>query len=134
MMRLNVSIDGTFVNCYSGDGLIVCTPTGSTAYSLSGGGPIVNTDAGVFCITPICPHAVANRSLVVNDDVTVEITGHRHHEELLLSVDGGAPLSLSKHRPVILRRGAWTVPLVTLPDTTFYGVLRQKLQWNGSSV
>ncbi len=134
MIRLNVIINGSFVNCYSGDGLIVSTPTGSTAYSLSAGGPIVNPEAGVFCITPICPHAVANRSVIVNDDVVIELMAARATEELLLSMDGGAAVSLSKTSPVILRRGAWTVPLVTLPGTSFYEVLRQKLQWNGGSV
>ena len=134
MIRLNVSINGTFVNCYSGDGLIVSTPTGSTAYSLSAGGPIMNPEAGAFCITPICPHAVANRSVVVNDDAVIELLAAGTTEELLLSVDGGAAVSLNKAAPVIIRRGAWTVPLVTLPDTSFYGVLRQKLQWNGGSV
>lgn len=134
MIRLNVSIDGTFVNCYSGDGLIVSTPTGSTAYSLSAGGPIMNPEAGVFCITPVCPHAVANRSVVVNDDATIELLASGTSEELLLSVDGGAAVSLNKTAPVIIRRGAWTVPLVTLPGTSFYGVLRQKLQWNGGLV
>lgn len=134
MIRLNVTIDGTFVNCYGGDGLIVSTPTGSTAYSLSAGGPIVYPAAGVFCITPICPHAVANRSVVVNDDATIELMAEGRMEELLLSIDGGPPWQLTREKPVILRRGAWTVPLVTLPDVSFYGVLRQKLQWNGSSV
>lgn len=134
MVRLNVAINGAFVNCYSGDGLIVSTPTGSTAYSLSAGGPIVNPEAGVFCITPICPHAVANRSFVVSDDVSIELMATGTGEELLLNIDGGAPWSLSKEKPVTLRRGQWTVPLVTLPDVSFYGVLRQKLQWNGSSV
>lgn len=134
VVRLNVAIDGAFVTCYSGDGLIVSTPTGSTAYSLSAGGPIVNPEAGVFCLTPICPHAVSNRALVVNDDATLEITSAGSSDDVILNIDGGAQWTLRKDRPVILRRGPWTVPLVTLPGTSFYGVLRQKLQWNGSSV
>ena len=134
MIRLNVTINGAFVNCYSGDGLIVSTPTGSTAYSLSAGGPIVCPAAGVFCITPICPHAVANRSVVVNDDVTIVLHAVASSEELLLSVDGGPPVLLSPETPVTIRRGAWAVPLVTLPEASFFGVLRQKLQWSGSSV
>lgn len=134
MVKLNVAINGTFVNRYSGDGLIVSTPTGSTAYSLSAGGPIVNPEAGVFCITPICPHAVSNRTVVVNDDATVELTAAGSTDDLILNIDGGAQWTLSKEKPVTLRRGAWTVPLVTMPDFSFFGVLRQKLQWNGSSV
>lgn len=134
MVRLNVTINGVFVNCYSGDGLIVSTPTGSTAYSLSAGGPIINPEAGVFCITPICPHAVANRSVVVNDDATIELIAAGTSEELLLNIDGGAPVPLNKEAPVVLRRGAWMVPLVTLSGTSFFGVLREKLGWSGSHV
>jgi NAD+ kinase len=133
VVRLNVAINGTFVTCYSGDGLIVSTPTGSTAYSLSAGGPIVNPEASVFCITPVCPHAVSNRTLVANDDAIIEITSAETADDLILNIDGGAQWTLCKEKQVTLRRGGWTVPLVTLPGVSFYGVLRQKLQWNGSS-
>jgi NAD+ kinase len=134
MIRLNVTINGAFVNCYSGDGLIVSTPTGSTAYSLSAGGPIVCPAASVFCITPICPHVVAYRSVVVNDDADIVLQAGAASEELLFSMDGGEQIALDWERPISILRGGWTVPLVTLPDTTFFGVLRQKLQWSGSSV
>jgi len=134
MIRLNVTINGLFVNCYSGDGLIVSTPTGSTAYSLSAGGPIVCPTADVFCITPICPHVIAYRSVVVNDDVEIVLQTVAASEELLISMDGGEPVALDWERPITIRRGAWNVPLVTLPDSSFFGVLRHKLQWSGSSV
>jgi NAD+ kinase len=134
MIRLSVTINGTFVNTYSCDGLIVSTPTGSTAYSLSAGGPIIYPEAQVFCISPICPHAVANRSLVVNDDAEIVLNPVATAEELLLSMDGGAPVMLSREAPVVLSRGLWTVPLVSLPGASFFGVLRQKLQWNGGAV
>lgn len=134
MVKLNVSIDGRFVNTYSGDGLIVSTPTGSTAYNLSAGGPIVTPQAGVFCITPICPHAIASQGFVVADEAQIELTNAGTTDELLLNLDGGSPFQLCREAPVHLRRAAWTVPLVQLPGTSFYGILRQKLQWNGSSV
>lgn len=134
MVKLNVSIDGRFVNTYSGDGLIVSTPTGSTAYNLSAGGPIVTPQAGVFCITPICPHAIASQGFVVADSARIELTSAGTADELLLNLDGGSPFPLCREAPVILRRAQWTVPLVQLPATSFYGILRQKLQWNGSSV
>ena len=132
MIRLNVVVDGALLNCYSGDGLIVSTPTGSTAYSLSAGGPIVSPTASVFCITPICPHAVANRPFIVSDDAIIELSA-ASSDDLFLSLDGSTPWPLSKDHPVTLRRGAWTIPLVTLPGVSFFGILRQKLQWNGSS-
>jgi NAD+ kinase len=134
MVRLNVSVDGLFVNTYSGDGLIVATPTGSTAYNLSARGPIVTPQAGVFCVTPVCPHAIASQGFVVNDSASLTLTAAGAAEELLLSIDGATPFTLDRDAPVHLRRAAWTVPLVQLPGASFYSVLRQKLQWNGSSV
>lgn len=134
MIKLNVLVNGALVNCYSGDGLIVSTPTGSTAYSLSAGGPIVSPDAGVFVISPICPHVVANRSVVVPDDAEIVLQAASEPGEFFLSTDGGALVALDWEHPVRIRRGAWTVPLVTLPGASFFGVLRHKLQWNGSNV
>ena len=134
MVKLSVTVNGTFVNSYSCDGLIVSTPTGSTAYNLSAGGPIIYPAAQVLCISPICPHAVASRSLVVNDDAEIVLTPVVAAEELLLNMDGGSPVSLSHEAPVTLTRGAWDVPLVSLPNASFFSLLRQKLQWNGSAV
>ncbi|MBP7950492.1 MAG: NAD(+)/NADH kinase [Verrucomicrobiales bacterium] len=129
LLRLEVSIDGAQLNRYSGDGLIVATPTGSTAYSLSAGGPLVNPEADVFLVTPICPHALASRVFVVNDDATIQIRPEEHREEILLTVDGGEPFSLRKDTTVNLRRADYTLPLVMLRHRSFYAVLQQKLRW-----
>ena len=134
MLKLEVRIESEFLNMYSGDGLIVATPTGSTAYSLSAGGPIINPEAGVFCLTPICPHALSNRSFVVNDNVTVEIQPVEPIDEVLLNVDGGQAYPLSRDHPITLRKAPWTVPLISFRETSFYEVLRDKLKWSGSSV
>lgn len=134
MVKLSVTINGTFMNNYSCDGLIVSTPTGSTAYNLSAGGPIIYPAAQVLCISPICPHAVANRSLVVNDDAEIVLTPVMTAGELLLNMDGGSPVTLCREASVTLTRGPWPVPLVSLPGASFFGLLRQKLQWNGSTV
>ena len=133
-VTVEVRIDGEFLNAYHGDGLLVATPTGSTAYSLSAGGPIIHPGAEVFCITPVCPHAIANRSCVVRDDVTIDLLPAGRPEELLLSIDGGDPWSLCRDRAVTLRRGPVDIPLITMPGFSFYGVLRQKLQWHGGNV
>ncbi|RYF48416.1 MAG: NAD(+)/NADH kinase, partial [Cytophagaceae bacterium] len=74
LIRLDVSIDGGLLTEYNADGLIVSTPTGSTAYSLSAGGPVLAPDSGVFVITPICPHVLTNRSVIVSDQSRIEIT------------------------------------------------------------
>ncbi|MDB6133253.1 MAG: inorganic polyphosphate/ATP-NAD kinase [Verrucomicrobiales bacterium] len=134
LIHLEVKVNGDFLNRYSGDGLIISTPTGSTAYSLSAGGPIINPEAGVFCLTPICPHALSNRSFVVNDNITLEILPVDPVDEVLLNVDGGNAWSLARHQPVILRKAPWTVPLIAFREDSFYEVLRDKLKWSGSSI
>lgn len=134
LIHLEVRVNGEFLNRYSGDGLIVCTPTGSTAYSLSAGGPIINPEAGVFCLTPICPHALSNRSFVVNDDLTMEILPVEPIDEVLLNVDGGTAWVLARDQPVILRKASWTIPLIAFRENSFYEVLRDKLKWSGSSI
>jgi NAD+ kinase len=134
MVKLDVSVDGEFLNRYSGDGLIVSTPTGSTAYNLAAGGPIVSPNAAVFCVTPICSHALANRAVVVEDSASIEIRPTDEDDELLLSMDGCGPWSLGFDRPVTLRRGAWEIPLVALEGQGFYPRLRQKFQWRNSSI
>jgi NAD+ kinase len=133
-VTVEVRIDGEFLNAYHGDGLLVATPTGSTAYSLSAGGPIIHPGAEVFCITPVCPHAIANRSCIVRDDVCIDLLPAGRPEELLLSIDGGDPFPLCRDQPVTLRRGPVDIPLITMPEFSFYGVLRQKLQWHGGNV
>jgi len=134
LIHLEVRVNGEFLNRYSGDGLIASTPTGSTAYSLSAGGPIISPAADVFCLTPICPHALSNRSFVVNDNVVLEIQPMEPAEDVLLNVDGGTAWSLDKNQPVVLRKAAWRVPLIAFRHTSFYEVLREKLGWTGSNV
>lgn len=134
LIHLEVRVNGEFLNRYSGDGLIVATPTGSTAYSLSAGGPIINPAAGVFCLTPICPHALSNRSFVVNDNVVLEIQPTEPVDVVLLNADGGTAWTLARDQPVVLRKAPWQVPLIAFRDTSFYSVLRDKLQWTGSSL
>ncbi|MES2708998.1 MAG: NAD(+)/NADH kinase [Verrucomicrobiota bacterium] len=134
LIHLETRVNGEFLNRYSGDGLIVSTPTGSTAYSLSAGGPIINPEAGVFCLTPICPHALSNRSFVVNDNITLEVLPVDPVDEVLLNVDGGNAWSLARHQPVILRKASWTVPLIAFREDSFYEVLRDKLKWSGSTL
>jgi NAD+ kinase len=135
MIQVEARIDGGFINRYSGDGLIIATPTGSTAYSLSAGGPIVAPEAAVFIITPICCHALSNRALIVADTSQLELLPMTDHTgETLLSIDGGDSIPVPSHLPITLRRSATVVPLIQPPDHTFYSVLHQKLGWEGSRV
>lgn len=117
------------IGSFSGDGVILATPTGSTAYSLSAGGPIVVPELNCFLVTPILPHTLAVRPLVVPGGEEITVTALDRREPLFLTVDGqeGGPVGHSDR--VVVRMGASRVPLVRLPDHSFFTTLRQKLSW-----
>lgn len=117
------------IGSYSGDGVILATPTGSTAYSLSAGGPIVVPEMHCFLVTPILPHTLAVRPLVVPGREEITVTALVRREPLFLTADGreGGPVGHSDR--VVVRMGAFRVPLVRLPEHSFFATLRQKLNW-----
>jgi NAD+ kinase len=129
IIDLGVTIDGQFVTNYKADGLIVATPTGSTAYSLSAGGPLIHPDMEALLIAPICPHTLSMRPLVVPDRSRVEITLRTGDSEVYLTLDGqvGHPLR-SKDR-VRVRRSRLPILMVRSPRTTYFEILRHKLHW-----
>ncbi|HJN89865.1 MAG TPA: NAD(+)/NADH kinase [Verrucomicrobiota bacterium] len=132
MIRLEVKVNGEVLTVYRCDGLIIGSPTGSTAYSLSAGGAIVAPDAGVFTITPICPHTLSNRAVIVSQQSTIEVRMLDRQREATLAADGTDVVDFATGYPVIIRRSRRTVKLARLPDSTFFKTLRQKLQWMGS--
>lgn len=117
------------VGSFSGDGVIVATPTGSTAYSLSAGGPIIDPALDCLVVTPICPHTLAVRPLVLPADEPIRIQAHDRKEELVLTVDGQAGMSLSSGDTVVVRQSRVRIPLVRFPGQTFFSTLRRKLSW-----
>jgi len=129
MIDLDTYIDSQFVSTFKADGLIVATPTGSTAYSLSAGGPIVFPAVEAICLTPVCPHTLTNRPVVVPATSTIEIVCRASHNEAFLTVDGqvGEPLMQDDH--VVCRSSEHRVHLVRPPRLFFFDVLRQKLKW-----
>ena len=134
IINLETFVDGQFLNRFHADGLIIATPTGSTAYSLSAGGPLVSPAAGVFLVTPICPHALANRSFVLADTSVVEIRREDRADEIILSLDGQTMTPVHAGDVVVVTKAPYTVPLVMLHEHTLYEVLQKKLHWHGSSV
>lgn len=132
--ELELRVDGQFLNTYVCDGMIISTPTGSTAYSLSAGGPIIVPDARVYAITPICPHTLSNRSVIVGDRSTVEVRVVSQPVELLLGLDGQRMIRLNPEDRVTARLGPYKVRMVTLPGGTFLELLRKKLHWTGSHI
>jgi NAD+ kinase len=128
MLDVKVLVDDHFVATFKADGLIVCTPTGSTAYSLSAGGPIIFPAVGALCITPICPHMLTNRPVVVPDTSTIQIINLAEDHDAYLTVDGQVGQHLIKNDR-ILCRSSGSIALVRPPKMMFFDVLRQKLKW-----
>lgn len=134
LIELEVAVDGDVVTHYRADGLIVSTPTGSTAYSLAAGGAVVVPNAAVLSITPICPHTLSNRSLLVSMDSVVRITVLSEKPEVFLNADGQVQVQLETGDQIDIRRSAHLIGLARLPGNSFFKTLRQKLNWRGSSV
>jgi NAD+ kinase len=134
LVRIEVRIDGETLTSYNADGLILATPTGSTAYSLSAGGPILLPNSGGAVITPICPHVLTNRSTVVSDQSLIEVLMAVPDQEVFFNVDGQA--SLEMHQGDVLRvsKSERVLPLAMLPERPFTELLRQKLKWSGSNI
>ena len=132
MIRVEVKVDGEVLTVYRCDGLVISTSTGSTAYSLAAGGAIVAPGAGVISITPICPHTLSNRAVIVSQQSTIEVRMLDRKREAILSADGWNVVDLDANSPVVIRRNRQSVKLARLPDSSFFKTLRQKLQWMGS--
>jgi NAD+ kinase len=130
MMEVEISIEGAFVSLYLSDGLILSTPTGSTAYSMSSGGPILHPSMEALIVTPLCPHSLGVRPMVIPDGETVHIRVRLDRGEgMVLTADGRTGCVLASEELVRVRKAAGAVCLVTFEDRSFYDVLRAKLMW-----
>ena len=134
LVMLRTRVNGEPLTEFNADGLIVATPTGSTAYSLSAGGPILDPESGVFVITPICPHVLTNRSIIVAEGSTIEIEASDPDYPVFLTLDGRKPIHVERGSVVTIRKAKKTLPLASLPDVSFFSVVRQKLKWSGSNL
>lgn len=128
MIDLDTHVDDHFVAAYKADGLIIATPTGSTAYSLSAGGPVIFPSVGALCITPICPHMLTNRPVIVPHNSIVRILNHGE-DGTYLTIDGQVGEPLSKGDQIICKASNKTVQLIRPPKMLFFDVLREKLKW-----
>jgi NAD+ kinase len=129
IIEMQVNVAGLFVSSFRADGLIVATPTGSTAYNLSAGGPIVYPTMGAVIITPICPHMLTNRPIVLPDELDIEIGIVTPNQEIILTLDGQEGFSLTEKDRVCIRKSDQRVSLVQSPDKNYFDVLRTKLKW-----
>ena len=129
VIDLEVHVDTHFIGRYKADGLIITTPTGSTAYSLAAGGPIIFPSVGALGITPICPHALTNRPVIVGDKSVIQVIAKGLDNPVYLTVDGqvGEPLEVNDR--VVCRTSSKTLRLIRPPKMLFFDVLREKLKW-----
>ena len=130
LIELDTYIDDRFLNSNRSDGLIVATPTGSTAYALSGGGPILHPKLDAFTLVPICPHTLSNRPIVVHDDSIIKIIVHKGALAAQVSCDGQLSQPLEPGDHVIVRKHVHTLRLLHPPGHDFFSVLREKLRWS----
>ncbi len=131
LISIKLYVNKKIVTTYSSDGLIVSTPAGSTAHSLSAGGPIVTPDMEAFVITPICPHSLSNRPLVVSGDSTIELEQISESKGIGLTVDGQVYFDVMTGDRVVIEKAEKKLQLIDIQTRTFYDVLREKLNWRG---
>ncbi|HYA97048.1 MAG TPA: NAD(+)/NADH kinase [Methylomirabilota bacterium] len=132
MIELELLIDGTFVCRYRADGLIVSTPTGSTAYSLSAGGPIVHPSVEAFVLTPICPHTLSDRPIVVQNSARIEVRLLKKSEAVYLTMDGQTGIQMEKSDHVVLYCAERRLKLIQPPRKDYFAILRDRLKWGES--
>ncbi len=129
MMDLTVSVNGIFLTTLRADGLIVATPTGSTAYSLAAGGPILQPTVHGLIVTPICPQTLTNRPICLPDDVAITVCLTSESEDVTLTLDGQIGFSLEPLNIIEIRKSRYKLRLIKHPTKTYYEILRTKLKW-----
>lgn len=129
IINIETTLDGLYVNDFRADGLIISTPTGSTAYNLSAGGPIVFPSMNAVVITPICPFTLSNRPIVVPDSAEIELRLKTEKEEVALTLDGQIGFDLTTQDVIKVAKSKTTLNLVKPPNRNYFDVLRNKLKW-----
>jgi NAD+ kinase len=131
IIDLETTINGEYLTTFKSDGLILSTPTGSTAYNLSAGGPIVYPSLHCIIITPICPHTLTNRPIMIPDDVEIRVALKTKQQEVILTLDGQQGFTLEFEDVVEVRKAEGRILLIKSPYRHYFEVLREKLKWGG---
>ncbi len=126
-----VRLNGNYLTTFRADGLIVATPTGSTAYSLAAGGPVVHPTIPSVLLTPICPFTLTNRPLLIPDDVEIEISLKDSPKDMILTLDGQEGYPLDPQDIITIRKSAATIKIISFHDQSYYRVLKNRLHWSG---
>ncbi|MBU0987767.1 MAG: NAD(+)/NADH kinase [Proteobacteria bacterium] len=134
LAHINTYIDDHYMTTYSADGLIIATPTGSTAYSLAAGGPIVHPEVPGIIMTPICPFTLTNRPLIVPDSACIKIRLAKKSQDIMLTFDGQAGFEINEGHIIDIRKSPYPVNMIIMPDQNYFDVLKTKLRWSGGRV
>jgi NAD+ kinase len=129
MIELKIAIQGRFVTNLRGDGLIVSSPTGSTAYSLSAGGPIIDPAVQSLILTPICPHTLTHRPLIVPGNAEIDVTLTSKDDGAMATLDGQVGVAITQGDKVVIQTSEHRTRLIRFPESNYYDVLREKLKW-----
>ena len=132
MLKIDAFLDNEFLNSYWADGLIISTPTGSTAYSLSCGGPIISPGSNNFVITPVSPHNLNLRPMVVGDQVVIRLRAESRESQFLLTMDSRS-ISIENNEEIFISKADFSIKLIELPDHNFFKTIRNKLFWGKDS-
>jgi NAD+ kinase len=134
LAHIRTYINGQYLTTYKADGLIVATPTGSTAYSLAAGGPILHPGVPAIIMTPISPFTLTNRPLIIPDSACITIRLEEKSEDIMLTFDGQAGLEIDEVDTIIVRKGKYPLNMIIMPDQEYFDVLKAKLRWSGGRV
>jgi NAD+ kinase len=134
LAHIETYINDHYLTTYSADGLIVATPTGSTAYSLAAGGPVIHPAVPAILMTPICPFTLTNRPLIIPDSACIKIKLEKKSSDIMLTFDGQAGLEINEEHTIIIQKSLYPVKMITLPGQHYFDVLKAKLRWSGGRV
>jgi NAD+ kinase len=132
LAHIETYINDHYLTTYSADGLIVATPTGSTAYSLAAGGPVIHPAVPAIILTPICPFTLTNRPLIVPESANIKIRLTKDSSDIILTFDGQKGLEIDDRDEIVIQKGPHPIQLITLPDRQYFDILKNKLKWSGS--
>jgi NAD+ kinase len=131
LAHIETYINDHYLTTYSADGLIVATPTGSTAYSLAAGGPVIHPAVPGIVLTPICPFTLTNRPLIVPESASIKIRLTKDSSDIILTFDGQKGLEINEQDEIFIQKGPHPINLITLPERQYFDILKNKLKWSG---
>jgi NAD+ kinase len=134
LANIETYINDHYLTTFRADGLIIATPTGSTAYSLAAGGPVIHSDVPGIIITPICPFTLTNRPLILPDSITIKLKLEKEASDIMLTFDGQEGLDITDRDTIIVRKDPHPLNMITLHGQHYFDILKEKLRWSGGRV